>query len=240
MAEFDKYDKQQELWIDSRMITADVALAGDQVKKILPLGMWLTEKPTGSFFIVDYRQPNFTAPYREAALLVHVKTLFGRGLHCVWMTVDDDTAMIYGRELLGYPKKMANMKFEQEKSTISASVTRRGTTVLAMHGRKKDIQSNPLPVFDKKMFNVGGLGNLLLLQTIWMSRSCERITESCDAEVELSLLPSKSDPLLDLVESSSTSHGRIVMFDIIRGKYLFPVGLAGPLWFARTRMLRMR
>jgi len=240
MADFDKYEQQQELWTDSHMITTDVSLVRDRVKKILPVGMWLTGKPTGTFFIVDYKRPNFSAPYREAALLVHVRTLFGRGLHCVWMTVDDDTAMVYGRELLGYPKKMADFDFQEDDTSIFASVTRREKTVLTMQGKKKAIHSNPAPVFDKKMFNVGGLGNMLLLQTIWMSRSRERITESYDAEVELKLVPSKSDPLSNLVVPNSTTQGRILVFDIIKGKYLLPVGLAGPLWYARTQMLRVR
>ncbi len=238
--EFDKYASQPELWQNSRMITADVPLNADRVRKILPLGLRLTDRPMGTLFIVDYVQPNFTAPYREAALLVHVKTLFGKGLHCAWMTVDDDTAMIYGRELLGFPKKMADITFDEQLPSVSASVMRRGTTVLRMTAEQRGIQERPEPVFDRKIFNAGGLGSLMALQLIWLSRSKERIRESYDAEVEVFLEPSVCDPLAKLVVPNSVNNGRFVVFDIVRGKYLLPVGLAGPRWVSRTQMLRMR
>jgi len=238
--EFDQYGRQKELWINSHMISLDVPLIREKAQKILPLGMRLTENPTGTLFIVDYLQPNFTVPYRESALLIHVKTLFGRGLHCAWMTVDDDTALIYGRELLGYPKKMAMIDLEEVDDEFNAAVQRRDVSVLTMKGKKGCAQTNPKPVFDIKMFNVGGIGSATVLQAIWLSRSKERIIESYDADIEVMLKPSRSDPISNLVESSSGANGRIAMFDIVKGRYLLPVGLAGPLWYQRTSMLRTR
>jgi len=177
--EFDKYESQTELWVNSRMVTVDVCLVSERVEKLLPFGIKLTEMQTGTLFIVDYIQPNFTAPYREAALLVHVKTLFGEGLHCCWMTVDDDTAMVYGRELLGFPKKMADIKFQEDQPTIRASVSRRGTDVLTMNAVRKTVQENPDAVFDKKFFNVGAPGAICgfryysreIFAACWLGRS---------------------------------------------------------------------
>ena len=73
---------------------ADVPLHRAATKRILPLGMKLTDQPTGTLFIVDYTKTSFTIPYKEAALLIKVKTPFGQGVHCPWMVVDDDTALI--------------------------------------------------------------------------------------------------------------------------------------------------
>ena len=238
-AEFERFKDQKELWVNSRMITAEVSLNLAAVKKILPFGLSLTKEAKGTFFIVDYRKPNFTAPYIEAALLVHVKTLFGRGLHCVWMTVDDDTALIYGRELLGYPKKMAQMKFEETETQARASVTRRGIEVLTMQA-EIGLERPKTPIFDKKMFNVGGIGNATIFQTIWLSRSVERIVESYEAKVTLNITPSKADPLSKLVESFETSCGQFAVFDIVKGRYLLPAGLAGPGWYMKTQALRVK
>lgn len=118
--------------------------------------MGLGPNPTATLFIVDYTKRSFTVPYHEAALLVHVRTPLGKGLHCPWMVVDDDTAMIYGREILGYPKKAADITFEEDGKNITAGVTRRGVEVLRIESTSKTRRTPPPPVFDYKTFNVGG------------------------------------------------------------------------------------
>ncbi|BFM17445.1 hypothetical protein R50073_36280 [Maricurvus nonylphenolicus] len=240
LEDFDEYETQSELWRDSHMITADVRLNPEAAKKVLPMGLRLTDSPTATLFIVDYKQPNFTAPYREAAMLIHVKTLFSSGLHCCWMTVDDDTAMIYGRELLGYPKKMADIDYEESSQVSEAKVHRRGKTVLSMRASKGEKQSMPSPVFDRKMYNTGGLGNFTLLQGLWLSRSKERIIESYSADIQIELVDSLSDPIKPLIADTTAINPRIVNFDIIKGKYLLPVGLSGISWYQRTSHLRVR
>src|SRR6056297_2428422 len=99
--------KGTKLWVNARFVLADVPVDRKTTNKILPLGMRVGPETKATLFIVDYTKTPFTVPYHEAALLIHVKTPLGKGLHCPWMVVDDDTALIYGREILGYPKKAA-------------------------------------------------------------------------------------------------------------------------------------
>ncbi len=120
-SDFDKYKSQPEMWKESHIILGNVELNRQEASRILPMGLRLTENPTATLFIVDYLKPNFTAPYREAAMLIHVRTVFGVGLHCAWMTVDDDTAMIYGRELLGYPKKWRTLHLKKPNQQAPAA-----------------------------------------------------------------------------------------------------------------------
>jgi len=228
-----------KLWEDSRFILAEVPLNPGEVKKILPCGMWLTNEASGILFIVNYTRPSFTVPYKEAALLIKVRTLLGKGVHCCWMVVDDDTALIYGRELLGYPKKMAEISFEEKGDQIRASVSRRGVKILEMQGERGKAQTPAPPIFDQKTFNAGGLGQFFIFNPIWLLRPREVIKESYSAKVSVKLAPSEYDPLSRLI-SGDAFEGRIAITDIPGSKYNLPVGLAGIRHFTNTFYLRFR
>lgn len=236
---YKKFELQKELWVDNRFILADVPLNKKRIKRILPAGMWLTGECKATLFIVDYKQPNFTAPYKEAGLLVHIRTLFGKGLHCCWMAVDDDTAMIYGRELLGYPKKMADISYRDLAGQISADVFRRGTRVLKMEGKTGKRQVDPSPVIGCKIFNASGPGQMMYVQPVWLSRPKEVIHESYSADVTIELESSECDPLSYLIEGPAYN-GRYVVTDIPGARYVFPVGMTGPLWLKNTYNMRYR
>jgi acetoacetate decarboxylase len=228
-----------KMWDGARFILADVPLDKKQASAILPWGLKLTDPPTATLFICDYPKTAFTGAYKEAAVLVHVKTLFGTGVHCCWMVVDDDTALILGREVLGYPKKMADIKYQETDSEVSARVTRRGVTVLSLVGRKGPPQNPAPPVFDIKTFNVSGPGQMYMIQPIWLFRAKEVIHESYQAEVEVTIRESAHDPIKALVSGNPVS-GRLVVMDIVGSHYSFPVGVAGPSWVMKTYWMRFR
>jgi acetoacetate decarboxylase len=192
--------------------------------------------------LVDYGRPTFTDPYREAGLMLHVRTLAGRGWHCCWMVLDDDdTAMIYGREILGYPKKRASIRWEETDDAVHASVTRRGVEILSLEAVKGVHEANPAPIFDVKTFNVGGIGNFLAFNTAWCFRITETFRESRAAEVDVTLRPAEDDPIAVLAASQKLrAAGRFASTDITGLRYLFPVGIAGPRWFTNTYFLRFR
>ncbi|MCP4706060.1 MAG: acetoacetate decarboxylase family protein, partial [candidate division Zixibacteria bacterium] len=186
-------------WDNARFIMIDVPLNRDMARKILPWGLWLTDPPMATLFIVNYTKTAFTVPYKEAALLIHVRTLFGKGRHCCWMILDDDTALIYGRELLGFPKKIGDFTFNEKGDHISASVTRRGVKLISIEAERAQVQSPPPPVLNHKFFNVGGLGQFFLYNPIWFFIPKETIHESYSAKVSLSLAESQYDPIAKLV-----------------------------------------
>jgi len=230
---------KNNLWENARFLTAEIPLDKENTQKILPLGMRLSNPPRGFLFIVDYKAPSFTVPYKEAALIIHVKTPFGKGIHCPWMVVDDDTAMAYGRELLGYPKKMANITFEEDGDTIRASVSRRGIKVLELSGVcGADIESPP-PVLDLKTFNVGGLGQCFFFNPIWLFRPKEFLNSSREAAVNVTIQESESDPIANFVSGDSIS-GRFSVLDIQGTRYYLPVGITSPIFFGRTFFMRFK
>jgi len=227
------------LWENARFLMADVPLDPKEVKRILPWGIKPSDPPIATLFICNYPKTAFTVPYKESAVLIHVRTLLGEGLHCCWMPVDDDTALIYGRELLGFPKKMADIVYEEEGDHVSASVTRRGVTVLSMEGRRGAAQNDPPPVFNVKIFNAGGLGQYFAINPIWLFKPNEKIHESYDAEVTVSLNMSDYDPIARMV-AGEPIRGRMAVIDILSGSYIIPVGLTGYRMFVNTFNMRFR
>lgn len=228
-----------KLWENARFILADVPLDPAEARKIMPFGMKPVEPASGILFIADYTKTSFTIPYQEAALLVRVRTIFGEGLHCCWMVVNDDTALIYGRELLGYPKKLADISFEESGVKVSASVIRRGIKVMSLEAERGAAETNPKPVFDIKTFNAGGMGQYFVCNPVWLLRPVEEIHESYEAAVSLALEDAELDPIARLVAGPPTS-GRFAVTDILGTRYMFPAGIAGPLWFPRTFNMRYR
>lgn len=230
---------RNKLWDKARFVLADVPLDKKEARKILPFGMWLPDNPVGTLFITDYPKTSFTVPYKEAALLIHVKTPLGRGIHCPWMLVDDDTAMIYGRELLGYPKKLADIQFQETEGAIEAGVKRRDIDVLAMTAKPGNPVPSPPPVLGEKTFNVGGMGNFFALQPIWFFKPREIIHEYHSADVSVTVNPSPFDPISHLVDGEPFN-GRMAVIDILGSYLLLPVGLAAFRWFFRSYFMRYR
>ena len=228
-----------KLWDGARFILADVPVNKREVKRILPWGMKPAEPARATLFITDYPKTAFTVAYKEAAVLIHVDTPLGRGVHCCWMVVDDDTALILGRENLGYPKKMADIRFEETEAEIKSSVSRRGARVMALNGVKGDRHASPAPIFDKKTFNVSGPGQMNLIHPIWMFRPKEVILESYEAEVSVEIGSSELDPLDRIIDGPTVS-GRIAVSDIVGSRYFLPVGMAGPQWVLNTYKMRFK
>ena len=224
---------------EARFVVADLPLHRDRAQEILPFGLRLADPPTGTLFVVDYRRPAFCEPYLEAAFLVHVRTVLGRGLHCCWIVVDNDTPMIYGRETLAYPKKMAELRFEETGDTVVASVRRRGVEVLSLQARRTGPLDDPDPIFGATTYNVGGIGEVLGLQPIWRFRLKERVRESYRLDLALTLRDSAFDPVARLV-AGEPRQARMVIEDIAGAQTMLPVGFTGPKWLARTFYMRYR
>lgn len=170
------------LWTQARMVWADIDVDPDKVADWLPFPLKLADPPRASVFIADYPETSFGSVYREAAVLLHVR-LFGLPLRfCPWMVVDDDSALVLGREMLGYPKKMAKIRFTEYKDgRFLGSVTRKGTEIFRLEGRVGEAEDNPEPGIGRWSVNVRGLlptswAHLLLFRPAENIHDCQRMT----------------------------------------------------------------
>jgi acetoacetate decarboxylase len=230
-----------KLWEDTTFILVDVPLNPEATKKILPMFMCLDKSYRATFFIAKYARTAFTGSYNEAALLVHVRTPLGKGVYCPWMIVNDDTALIYGRELLGYPKKMADIPFDDDGKKINASLTRRGVEVISVVAERLKKEENPAPVLQMKTFNFGGMWQSFAFNPIWLFKPRETIHESYSAKAVLDIKHSDYDPIKGLIaDYKNPMDARIVKTDILGIRMMWPVGLTGVRIFGNTFNLRFR
>ena len=96
------------------------------VEQLLPPPLKPVKHPVVQAIIANYPKTNFGVIYKEAALF-----LFGEydgviGIYCLAMPVDNDMALIGGREIFGYPKKISNIHFKRENKEFEGWVERHG------------------------------------------------------------------------------------------------------------------
>ena len=96
------------------------------VKRLLPPPLKPAKHPVACAFIAKYPKTNFGISYHEGALFLFAENDGVTGMFCLAMPVDNDMAMIGGREVFGYPKKMSNIQFEKKNKTFKGSVERLG------------------------------------------------------------------------------------------------------------------
>lgn len=254
----------EPVWPRATVVVTEVRIGFDAARRLLPPALGVPASARATVFVADYPATSFGVAYREAGILVH--GLLGRSrqrvLHCSWMVVDDDSAMIYGRELFGFPKKMAEIELGADADTgeCHAVVTRRGEKLLSLRGSPAGSDTVDhlagAPAFDAPIVNVRGLPGpapaLLVLsdppQVVHSARACD---------LDLEIPGGAHDPLAELDARPTRVRGRVLVTDIgvppegsgslsprglirlARGATR-PVGLVSPAWFGERYLFRSR
>jgi acetoacetate decarboxylase len=118
-------------FLDAEMLVATFRTDPSIVKEIVPRPLVPTREPLATAFVAKYPKTNFGCVYNEGALFVHCQFKGEKGLYCLSMPVDDDMAMIGGREQFGYPKKIADrITLENNEGKVVGSVMRKGAEIL--------------------------------------------------------------------------------------------------------------
>jgi len=105
------------------------------VARLLPPPLEVAPYPLACAMVAHYPRTNFGEPYCEGALSVWAQFRGIPGFYCLAMPVTDDMAMAGGREDYGYPKKMAEIHFEQRGSDCTGRISRHGTTYFEIRAR---------------------------------------------------------------------------------------------------------
>jgi len=96
------------------------------IERVLPPPLEPISRPIAFAFIVNYPSTNQGLPYHEGALIIRCQFNGELGNYYLSMPVTDDRAMIGGREIFGFPKKMANIKLERNDKKVYAYSERLG------------------------------------------------------------------------------------------------------------------
>lgn len=115
------------------------------VAKVLPKPLDAHDEGVAFAFVAEYPETNFGITYREGALVVPARFRGETGGYCLAMPVDNDMAMVGGREQHGFPKKIAeDITIEHHEGVVSGRVVRRGEEILrieATAAEDADIQT---------------------------------------------------------------------------------------------------
>jgi acetoacetate decarboxylase len=85
--------------------------------------------------VANYPRTNFGVTYLESALFLTAEYKGEEGIYCLAMPVTNDMALILGREIFGYPKKIADISFRREEKLVEGWTERRGTRFLEVKAR---------------------------------------------------------------------------------------------------------
>jgi acetoacetate decarboxylase len=94
--------------------------------RLLPPPLEQADTPGGLIFIADYPVTNLGPGYREAALFVRCKYRGEAGSHCLSMPITNEARMHNGRDVFGFPKKMAEIHLEKDGRRVHGWVERVG------------------------------------------------------------------------------------------------------------------
>ena len=120
----------------ARMLLVVFRTDADVVRTVLPRQLQPCEDPLGVAFVADYASTNFGLSYREAGLSLRCRLGRESGLYHLCMPVDDDVAMVGGRESFGFPKKMAeSISLHEGQGALRGTVVRRGVELMHIEAK---------------------------------------------------------------------------------------------------------
>jgi len=127
------------IFTGAEMLIASYRTRASVVADLLPRPLRPTRKPLAVAFIARYPETNFGPAYNEGALFVQARYRRKTGLYCLSMPVTDDMAMAAGREILGFPKKMADrITLDTSGPRKVGSVIRKGVEILRIEAEPKE------------------------------------------------------------------------------------------------------
>ena len=126
--ELDRYYQLGERkFIGARMLGVMIEVQPEIAARLIPPPLESAETSGGLIFIAEYPETNLGPGYREAALFLNCRYKDEAGSYCLSMPIEsEDDRMHNGRDIFGFPKKMARIQLEKEGQTVRGCVERRG------------------------------------------------------------------------------------------------------------------
>lgn len=107
----------------------------DVIQAILPPPLEPTPEPLGTAWVAEVASSNCVGPFLGAAVYLRARYQDIVGNYCLSMPMSTVEAVVFGRELYGEPKKLANIIFEAQGEHVWGSAERRGVRFLSLRGR---------------------------------------------------------------------------------------------------------
>ncbi len=205
---------------DVKMIVAMFTTTEEAIKHIVPPPLEPGPILLASAYVAEFHKSNFCPPYNEAAVFLPVQYKGEAGSYCLSMPVTNDIAMIGGREIYGYPKKIAeSITVERTGNTVKGICIRRGVPIVEIEVSLTGImeeRSPPGPHFlvksvaDEKGIGVGMKPQLMRQQNTVKIGKLE-IGEGSVRFPESKYDPLHQIPVIDVMLVSYTEGATVTM-----------------------------
>ena len=113
-------------FFDARMLGVMFTAPAGLTAPLIPPPLEQADLPGGLVFIAEYPRTNLGPGYREAALFIRCKYRGQAGSTCLSMPIDSEPRMHNGRDVFGFPKKLARISLTREGSRVQGWVERYG------------------------------------------------------------------------------------------------------------------
>jgi len=121
------YETPARLFPGATMLGAMFETRPEIVARLLPAPLRPAEQPNGLVFIAEYPRTNLGPGYREAALFLNCQYGGETGTYCLAMPIDsEEVRCTNGREIFGFPKKLAKISLQRSGTTVHGWVERFG------------------------------------------------------------------------------------------------------------------
>ncbi|HUN55649.1 MAG TPA: acetoacetate decarboxylase family protein [Smithella sp.] len=120
---------------DAQMLAVFWETKPEIIAGLLPAPLKPAARPTAMAFAAYYPSTNFDVTYHETALFISASYNGEEGNYCLAMPVTSDMAMAGGREVFGFPKKIADIGFERTGDTIRGWTERRGVRFMEINAK---------------------------------------------------------------------------------------------------------
>ena len=98
----------------------------DIVARVLPPPLEPALEAWALCFVAHYPVTNLGPGYHEGALFVRCRFAGEVGNYCLSMPIDDEARMHNGRDIYGFPKKLASIRLKRDGKKVEGSIERLG------------------------------------------------------------------------------------------------------------------
>jgi len=141
---------------DAEMLTVIWETKPEIVRRLLPPPLQPGKRPLAVAFVASYPRTNFGVTYLESALFLRAVFNGEEGNYCLAMPVTNDIALILGREVFGYPKKIGNIQFNRRGKDVEGLTERHGRRFLQVRANLTGkLNAEDAPMILAEVFNIG-------------------------------------------------------------------------------------
>ena len=120
---------------DAQMLSIYWETKPEIIARLLPPPLKPAPHPIAWAVVAFYPSTNFGVTYKETGLFIRATFNGEEGEYCLAMPVTNDMAMIYGREISGFPKKIADIHYKKDGDTIEGWTERGGPRFMEIRAK---------------------------------------------------------------------------------------------------------